>query len=161
MEAYFIGFLSIPSLYRRGAPTFHTTIGLETGTYTAFSFTPGYVQHQEFSVYAPKGGVGDIRVNILRGVNVTLNIPFKKEGIFTPTDFNMTMRVRLFDDAGNLVATQSSAAPDNENLNAATDPIGRGRFTGSANAAIVSAFYTLLRRPILTIARRGQWFEEC
>jgi hypothetical protein len=99
------------------------------------------VQHQEFSVYAPKGGVGDIRVNLLKGVNVTLNIPFKKEGIFTPTDFNMSMRVRLFDDAGNLVATTQSAAFDNGNLNAETDAIGRGRWTGSFTAAIASAFY--------------------
>jgi len=142
LEAYGIGFLSIPTLYRDSATPFATRIGLETGTYTAFSFTPGYVQHQEFSVYAPKGGVGDIRVNLLRGVNVTLNIPFKKEGIFTPTDFNMTMRVRLFDDAGNLVATQSSAAPDNENLNSENDPIGRGRYAYSPNAAIVSAYYS-------------------
>jgi len=121
------GFLANPSLYRRGAPPFTTSIGLETGTYTAFWFTPGYVQHQEFSVYAPKGGFGDIRVNLLQGVNVTINIPFKKEGIFTPTDFNMTMRVRLFDDAGNLVATQSSQAVDQFHLKDATDAVGRGR----------------------------------
>jgi len=43
------------------------------------------------------------------GVNVSLQILFKKENIITPTANNMSARVRLFDDSGNLVAEWMSS----------------------------------------------------
>jgi hypothetical protein len=136
------GFLYSPGWYRGPASlNFMQSNALESDTYTIFGFTYGYVQRSEFNQYAPKGGFADLRLNLLLGVNITLNIPLKKEGIFTPTDFNMSMRVRVFDDAGNLVATASSEGPDNACINLfcsqqATssdtfDFFGVGRFTGS------------------------------
>jgi len=107
------GFLSFPSNYRRGASTnFVANNAFETGTYSFYGFTYGYLQHKQYSVYVMKGGFADIKLNLLQGVNITMNIPFKKEGIYSPTEFNMSMRVRIFDDQGRLVATQSTQGPD-------------------------------------------------
>jgi len=111
---YYDGFLTYPtSYYRRGASAnFAARNALETGTYLFYGFTYGYLQHKQYSVYVMKGGYGDIKLNLLQGVNITINIPFKKEGIYAPTEFNMSMRVRVFDDQGNLVATQQTKNPD-------------------------------------------------
>ena len=111
---WYDGFLFYPgTYYRRGASTnFAARNALETGTYNFYGFTYGYVQHKQYSVYVMKGGYADIKLNLLQGVNITINIPFKKEGIYSPTEFNMTMRVRVFDDQGRLIGTTQSKDPD-------------------------------------------------
>jgi hypothetical protein len=73
-------------------------------------------------------------MNLLEGVNLTLHIIFTDEGNLEPTEFNMSMRVRVFDQNGNLVATASSKSPDTASLRAdfaSSDFFGLGRFTGA------------------------------
>jgi len=82
---------------------------LASGQYDFRGFTYGYVQDQDFSVYAAPTEVADIRLNLVIGVNVTLDILFKKEHVITPTAQNMSARVRLFDDSGSLVAEWMSS----------------------------------------------------
>jgi hypothetical protein len=82
---------------------------IPSGQYNLRAYTYGYVQDQTFSAYAQPTQVADIRINLVIGVNVTLDILFKKESIITPTDANMSARVRLFDDSGNLVAEWMSS----------------------------------------------------
>jgi hypothetical protein len=60
-------------------------------------------------VYANKGQVADIKINLIVGVNITVDIPFKKEGLISGTPYDMSARVRVFDDFGNLVATWMSS----------------------------------------------------
>jgi len=79
------------------------------GQYNLRAYTYGYVQDKDFTAYATNGQVADMKINLLIGVNVTLDILFKKESIITPTDTNMSARVRLFDDAGQLVAEWMSS----------------------------------------------------
>ena len=55
------------------------------------------------------GQVADMKINLLIGVNVTLDVLFKKESIITGTLNNMSARVRLFDDSGQLVAEWMSS----------------------------------------------------
>jgi hypothetical protein len=81
----------------------------ESGRYDLRGFTYGYVQDETFSVYVQRGQVADIKLNLVVGVNVTLDILFKKEHIITATNANMSVRVRLFDDSGNLVAEWMSS----------------------------------------------------
>jgi hypothetical protein len=50
-----------------------------------------------------------MKINLMIGVNVTLDILFKKEHIISATSANMSARVRLFDDSGNLVAEWMSS----------------------------------------------------
>jgi hypothetical protein len=79
------------------------------GQYDVRGFTYGYVQDKAFSFWGAPSQVADIKVNLIIGVNVTLDILFKKEHIITPTSANMSARVRLFDDAGNVVAEWMSS----------------------------------------------------
>jgi hypothetical protein len=125
------GFLVYPtSYYRRGASAdFASRAAYETGTYLFYGFAYGYVQHKQYSVYVMKGGWGDIKLNLLEGVNITINIPFKKEGIYSPTEFNMSMRVRIFDDQGRLIGVQQTKAPD---IVAYDDDIGSEAPAGSS-----------------------------
>ena len=77
--------------------------------YDLHAFTYGYIQDKDYSAYANSGQVADMKLNLIIGVNVTLDVLFKKEHIITPTDGNMSARVRLFDDSGNLVAEWMSS----------------------------------------------------
>ncbi len=136
------GFLIGPYDYRYDQPdNFTANDALKTGTYSAYAFTYGYVQRRDFGVYAVAGATSDVELDLLRGVNITLKIPFMDEGILKPTQFNMSMRVRIFDENGNLVATASSKGPDNADLRTdlgSSSFFGIGRFTGSNIDPIIS-----------------------
>ena len=73
------------------------------GQYDFGAFTYGYIQDQPYAVYAEVGQIADIRINLVIGVNITLDILFKKEGIITSTPYNMSGRVRIFNDQDQLV----------------------------------------------------------
>ena len=89
-----------PSLYPTAFPA---------GKYDLRGFTYGYVQQQSFQAYGTAGQVANMKINLIIGVNVTLDILFKKEHIITPTSANMSARVRLFDEQSNLVAEWMSS----------------------------------------------------
>ena len=79
------------------------------GEYNLAAYTYGYIQDKDFQAYAQNGQVADMKINLIIGVNVTLDILFKKESIITPTDENMSARVRLFNDQGQLVSEWMSS----------------------------------------------------
>jgi hypothetical protein len=79
-------------------------MAFDSGQYSFRGWTYGYIQNKDFTVYAMKGQVADVKVNLIIGVNVTLDILFKKEHVISPTTTNMQARVRLFNDQGQLVA---------------------------------------------------------
>lgn len=89
--------------------TFYTPTAFDTGQYDFRGYTYGYIQDKSYSIYANKGQVADMKINLIIGVNVTLDILFKKEHIISPTQANMSSRVRLFDDTGHLVAEWMSS----------------------------------------------------
>jgi hypothetical protein len=82
---------------------------IPAGQYNLKGYTYGYIQDKDFALYAQSGQVADMKLNLIIGVNVTLDVLFKKESIITPTNANMSARVRLFDDSGNLVAEWMSS----------------------------------------------------
>jgi len=82
---------------------------IDSGQYSFQGWTYGYIQDKDFTVYANKGQIADIKINLLIGVNVTVDILFKKEHILSTTPYNMSARVRVFDDSGNLVGEWMSA----------------------------------------------------
>jgi len=77
----------------------------DQGQYNLAAYTYGYIQDQAYTAYAMNGQVADMRLNVIEGVNVSLDILFKKESIITGTPYNMSARVRLFNDQGQMVAT--------------------------------------------------------
>ena len=129
------GFLVSPSDYRLDqSGNFTATDAIRNGTYYPYAFTYGYVQRHEYPVFAYEGGTANIELDLLQGVNLTANIVFKDEGNLDPTQFNMSMRVRVFDQSGNLVATASSKSPDTASLRTNFTSgtfFGLGRFTGA------------------------------
>ncbi len=82
---------------------------LPGGQYDLRAFTYGYAQDKEYSVFVEQSQVADNKINLIIGVNVTLDVLFKKEHIISPTSDNMSARVRLFDDSGNLIAEWMSS----------------------------------------------------
>ncbi len=104
------GFLANPGRYRNADRS--TKLALETGTYTLKGYTLGYVQKKDITVYAQKGQQSDTKLNLAQGVNITVNIKFKKEGIFSELPYNSSFRIRVFDDNGALVATWFTTSYD-------------------------------------------------
>jgi len=56
-----------------------------------------------FQVYATKGGVANIPIKLVQGVQIPLIIRFKNERVFEHLRSNSTVRVRIFDDKDALV----------------------------------------------------------
>src|SRR5208337_2074235 len=79
------------------------------GPYNLAAYTYGYIQDKDFSAYAQNGQVADMKVNLVIGVNITLDVLFKKESIITGTPYNMSARVRFFNDQSQLVAEWMSS----------------------------------------------------
>jgi hypothetical protein len=100
---------SAGALYFTGEQNLYPTALPGGQQYDMRAYTYGYIADKEYSAYASSGQVADMKVNLIIGVNVTVDILFKKEHIITPTDGNMSARVRLFDDSGNLVAEWMSS----------------------------------------------------
>jgi hypothetical protein len=100
---------TVNALYQPGGSNLYPSAMPANLTYHFRAYTYGYVQDQDFSAYSASGQVADVRVNMVIGVNVTLGILFKKESILSPTAMNMSARVRLFNDQGNLVAEWMSS----------------------------------------------------
>jgi|GEM_PF-925951 len=81
----------------------------QPGEYNFGAFTYGYVHDQGFTVAADVAQIADVRLNLVIGVNITLDILFKKEHVITPTDMNMSGRVRIFNNQGQLVGEWMSS----------------------------------------------------
>ncbi len=95
------------------APFAHTLwlypTAFDSGVYSLRAYTYGYIQDIPSVASAQRTQVANIQISLVIGVNVTLNILFKKESIITPTPANMSVRVRLFNDFGSLVAEWMSS----------------------------------------------------
>jgi hypothetical protein len=89
--------------------SFYTPSAFDSGQYCFQGWTYGYIQDKDFCAYANKGQVLDIKINLIVGVNVTVDVLFKKEHLISGTPYDMSARVRVFDDNGHLVATWMSS----------------------------------------------------
>jgi len=139
-QAFFTGgFLVYPSDYRLS--DLNSTGVFDTGTYSFYGYSYGYAQFQTYSAYMQRGGFADIRIDLVKGVNITINIPFKKEGIFSPTEFNMSMRVRIFDDQGRVVGTAETKDPGVSAYNNG-QPLGIGRNAEDGGTYYVDPYAT-------------------
>jgi len=113
------GFLFNFTSYR--LPTFRSNLAIYPGTYALNGWTYGYVQDNVVvlgdlgNVYVAVpwlGQTADIDFNLIIGVNLTLTILFKTERIIEGTPYNMSVRIRVFDDEDRLVAATTSFTSD-------------------------------------------------
>lgn len=77
--------------------------GYQAGTYSITAYTYGYVQKNSFQVHAAPGAVSDIKLDLVIGASILLTLKFRKESIFSSVPFNMSLRIRIFNQAGELV----------------------------------------------------------
>jgi len=100
------GFAKYIGIFNRDLFTdwYDDSTSFESGQYSLKGYTYGYIQNKDFTYFGQKGQVVDGKVNLIIGVNLTIQVVFKKEHILTATPWNMSMRVRVFDDSGALRA---------------------------------------------------------
>jgi hypothetical protein len=113
------GFLFNFTYYR--LPTFRSNVAIYPGTYALNGWTYGYVQENVVTlgdlgnVYVAipwLGQTADISVKLIVGVNLTLSVLFKTEKIIEGTPYNMSVRIRVFDDEDRLVAATTLFTSD-------------------------------------------------
>ncbi|HUK50669.1 MAG TPA: carboxypeptidase-like regulatory domain-containing protein [Terriglobales bacterium] len=130
-ENFHEGFLFNFTSYR--LPTFRSNLAIYPGKYALSGWTYGYVQDNVVSlgdlgnviVAVPwLGQVADVNVKLLMGVNITLSILFKTEHIITGTPYNMSVRIRIFDNQDRLVAAATSFTADAGILYPSSDNVG-------------------------------------
>jgi hypothetical protein len=104
----------------------------ETGRYDLVGLTYGYVNQfdpltkavKPFQVYATKGGVANIQIKLVQGVQIPLIVRFKHERIFEHLRMNSTVRVRIFDDKDALVGEWLTSSSINGTTRVATSNYG-------------------------------------
>jgi hypothetical protein len=118
-ENFHEGFLFNFTSYR--LPTFRSNIAIYPGRYALNGWTYGYVQNNVVTlgdlgnviVAVPwLGQMADANIQLIIGVNLTLTILFKTEHIITGTPYNMSVRIRVFDNQDRLVAATTSFTSD-------------------------------------------------
>jgi len=60
-------------------------------------------------LHVQAGQVANVKIDIMVGINVTLDVLFKKERVIAGTPANMSARVRIFNDQGQLVGEWMSS----------------------------------------------------
>ena len=118
-ENFHTGFLFNFTSYR--LPSLRSNIAIYPGTYALNGWTYGYVQPNVVAlgdlgnvvVAVPwLGQTADINVKLIIGVNLTLTILFKSEHIIEGIPYNMSARIRVYDDEDRLVAATTSFTSD-------------------------------------------------
>ncbi len=113
------GFLFNFTSYR--LPSFRSNLAIYPGTYALNGWTYGYVQENVVTlgdlgnVYVAVpwlGQMADTHLNLIVGVNLTVSVLFKSEKIISGTPYNMSVRIRIFDDQDRLVAATTSFTSD-------------------------------------------------
>ena len=122
-EGFLFNFTSyrVPELTSAGLPNFRSNLAIYPGKYSLSGWTYGYVQDNVVDlgdlgnvlVAVPwLGQIADTNIQLIIGVNLTLTILFKTEHIITGTPYNMSVRIRVFDDTDRLVAATTSFTSD-------------------------------------------------
>ena len=111
-ENFHIGFLYGSFSYRDSS--YRSTLAVYPGVYAVNVGTYGYVQENlaRFgtdlgNVQVPVGWIGsiaDTSVKLMIGVNFSITMLFKTEGIFSKTPYNTSIRISVFDEGDTLVA---------------------------------------------------------
>jgi hypothetical protein len=115
-------------------PGYYPT-SFESGMYSFVGLTYGYVMQMDpvtgtakpFQVYASKGGVANVPIKLVVGVQIPLIIRFKHERVFEHLRYNSTVRVRVFDDKDMLVGEWLTSSSVN-GTGKATDGEFKGPF---------------------------------
>ncbi len=110
-ENFQTGFLYSSSFYR--TDSFRSNLAIYPGVYALNVWTYGYVQDNvatlgdlgNVQLSVPRlGSLADANVKLVTGVNLTIRMVFKTEGLFSGIPCTSSVRIRVFDDGDDLVA---------------------------------------------------------
>ena len=110
-ENFQSGFLYSSSSYR--TQSFRSNLAIYPGVYALNGWTYGYVQDNvatlgdlgNVQLSVPRlGSIADSNIKLVTGVNLTIRIVFKSEGLFSGIPCNSSVRIRVFDQGDDLVA---------------------------------------------------------
>jgi hypothetical protein len=79
------------------------------GQYDLRAWSYGYVQANNVSVYVQPGQVANVKINLIIGVTLSLDVVFRQVRIATQLPADTSTRVRFFDESGRLVAEWMSS----------------------------------------------------
>jgi hypothetical protein len=110
-----VGFLYSSMSYR--GVDYRSSVALYPGFYAVNGWIYGYVQDGVVTlgdlgkcvVSTGMGYVADTSIQLVRGVEFNLTVLFRKESVFTTLAYNMSMRIRIYDDRDLLVAAASTS----------------------------------------------------
>jgi hypothetical protein len=77
--------------------------GYREGTYSLNTFAYGYVQLGNYSIYVVPGAISDVHIEVIEGAIIVLTLKFLKENIFDHVPYNMSLRLRVFNQNGEMV----------------------------------------------------------
>ncbi|MEM3732854.1 MAG: carboxypeptidase-like regulatory domain-containing protein [Candidatus Bathyarchaeia archaeon] len=109
------GFLYSSMVYRD--VNFKSLISFYPGFYSVTCWSYGYVQEGVRTlgdlgkeiVYLNMGGLSDLNIRLIKGVEFNITVVFRKEGVLTTLPYNMSMRIRVYDENDMLVAAASTS----------------------------------------------------
>lgn len=109
------GFLYSPMAYR--GRNFESRVALYPGFYAVTAWSYGYVQEGVVALgdlgkailHAAMGSISDLSLRLIKGVEFNVTVIFKKEGLLTSLPYNMSMRIRIYDEKDALVAAASTS----------------------------------------------------
>ena len=139
-ENVLLGFLYDPSYYQ--TTSYSSKLAIYPGVYALNAWTYGYVQDGVFRLgdlgkaqasVATLGSQADVSIRILIGVNFTIGMLFKDEGVISGIPFNASVRLWVLDQTGSIVA-------------AATLESNAGRLAPSSNEGFYADGNKLLTR---------------
>jgi len=116
-ENFHEGFLYNFTSYRW--PTFRSNLAIYPGTYALNGWTYGYVQENVATlgdlgnVYVAVPWIGhtaDVNLKLIVGVNLTISMVFRTEDVISGIPYNVSIRIRVFDDSDRLVAASTLTA---------------------------------------------------
>ena len=112
---YHAGFLYTPLTYR--GLNYESKVALYPGFYAVTAWSYGYVQEGVSTlgdlgkeiVPVSMGAISDLSLRLIKGVEFNITVIFRKEGLLTSLPYNMSMRIRIYDERDMLVAAASTS----------------------------------------------------
>lgn len=109
-QNYHVGFLYSSFSYRD--VSYRSALAIYPGVYAVNVWTHGYVQENVARLgdlgnvhvaVTRLGAIVDTSIKIIIGVNFTTTMLFKTERIFSETPYNMSVRIRIFDESDTII----------------------------------------------------------
>ncbi|MEM2998606.1 MAG: carboxypeptidase-like regulatory domain-containing protein, partial [Thermoproteota archaeon] len=107
-SVFYYGYGFLTNVGYRGSDL-ESRLALKEGSYRFVVNSYGYVfkDQEKYAVHLVDSTQADIAIQLTVGVNFTITMVFKKEGLITPLPFDTWIDIEVYDIEGNLVAAKA------------------------------------------------------